>query len=227
MQPFKFIFFDVGNTLLFANRERMLAPLHERGIRPPEAQLLAVERHTKNEFDDIVEHGGTVDHGFWNIFYQRLFEELRLTDESLRQQVIANTRVSANWDQIRPGTREALEDLGQRFPLAVISNADGKIAELLFRCGIGDCFRTITDSGVVGQEKPDARIFQAALQSLNARAEDSLYVGDVYSVDYCGATRAGMQAVLFDVPGAYREKGLPRVESLQELDALFGAQSSS
>jgi len=44
-----------------------------------------------------------------------------------------------------------------------------------------------------------------------------LYVGDVYSVDYCGATKAGMKAVLFDVPGAYREKGLPRVESLEEL----------
>ncbi len=43
-------------------------------------------------------------------------------------------------------------------------------------------------------------------QSLNARPEESLYVGDVYSVDYLGATGAGMQAVLMDVPGAYRDK---------------------
>jgi FMN phosphatase YigB (HAD superfamily) len=52
---------------------------------------------------------------------------------------------------------------------------------------------------------------------MNARPEESLYVGDVYSVDYVGATQAGMQAVLFDVAGTYREEGLPRVESLQEL----------
>jgi putative hydrolase of the HAD superfamily len=222
MRTPKFIFFDVGNTLLFANRDRMLAPLYQRGIRPTEEQLRAIERFTKNEFDDLVEHGGTIDHGFWNIFYSRLFQDLHLNDEPLRQQVIANTRVSANWDRILPGTREALESIGRRLPIAVISNADGRIADVLDRCGILDCFRTITDSGIVGQEKPHPLIFETALQSLDAPAQDSLYVGDVYSVDYCGATRSGMQAILFDVPGAYRDKGLPRVESLQELQSMIG-----
>lgn len=222
MQPPKFIFFDVGNTLLFANRDRMLAPLYKRGIRPSEEQLRAAERRTKNEFDDLVEHGGKIDHGFWNIFYHRLFQDLELEDEALRQQVIANTRISANWDRILPGTREVLESLGRRVPIAVISNADGRIADVLDRCGIRDCFRTITDSGIVGHEKPHPFIFQTALKSLSAGAENSLYVGDVYSVDYCGATRAGMQAILFDVPGAYRDKGLPRVESLQELQSMIG-----
>ena len=222
MRPPKFIFFDVGNTLLFANRDRMLAPLYQRGIRPTEEQLRAIERFTKNEFDDLVEHGGKIDHGFWNIFYSRLFQDLHLNDEPLRQQVIANTRVSANWDRILPGTREALESIGRRLPIAVISNADGRIADVLDRCGILDCFRSITDSGIVGREKPHPLIFRTALNSLHAPAEDSLYVGDVYSVDYCGATGAGMQAILFDVPGAYRDKGLPRVESLQELQSLIG-----
>jgi len=60
------------------------------------------------------------------------------------------------------------------------------------------------------------------LQALNARPEESLYVGDVYSVDYLGATGAGMQAVLFDVAGAYRESGLPRVESLEQLQEKLG-----
>jgi len=103
----------------------------------------------------------------------------------------------------------------------VISNADGRIAQLLAGCGIADCFRTITDSGLVGHEKPHPVIFQTALASLDARPEESLYVGDVYSVDYRGATRAGMEAVLFDVCGAYREKGLPRVESLEELSEML------
>jgi FMN phosphatase YigB (HAD superfamily) len=52
---------------------------------------------------------------------------------------------------------------------------------------------------------------------MNARPDESLYVGDVYSVDYLGAIGAGMQAILMDVSGAYRENGLPRVESLEEL----------
>lgn len=56
---------------------------------------------------------------------------------------------------------------------------------------------------------------------MQAAPEQSLYVGDVYSVDYLGATSAGMQAVLMDVPGAYREKGVPRVESLAELQTML------
>jgi FMN phosphatase YigB (HAD superfamily) len=53
---------------------------------------------------------------------------------------------------------------------------------------------------------------------MKAEAEESLYVGDVYSVDYVGARQAGMQAVLLDVAGAYREKDYPRVESLVSLE---------
>jgi putative hydrolase of the HAD superfamily len=88
---------------------------------------------------------------------------------------------------------------------------------VLTRCGIADCFESITDSGIVGIEKPRAEIFEAALTAMDARSNESLYVGDVYSVDYVGARNAGMQAVLFDVAGAYRNRDLPRVESLQQL----------
>jgi FMN phosphatase YigB (HAD superfamily) len=57
---------------------------------------------------------------------------------------------------------------------------------------------------------------------MNARPDESLYVGDVYSVDYVGARNAGMQAVLFDVAGAYRGREWPRVESLQQLEIWLG-----
>jgi HAD superfamily hydrolase (TIGR01509 family) len=217
----KFVFFDVGSTLLFANRDRMLQPLYDRGIVPSEKELRALECIVKNEFDDILEHDGRADHGFWDMFYMRLFEKHQLTDEPLRQRLIANTRNSSNWDQMRPGTREALERIAAGYQIAVISNADGKIAELLGRCGIADCFRTITDSGIVGHEKPHPRIFETALASVGAQPAESLYVGDVYAVDYRGATGAGMEAVLFDVCGAYRDKGLPRVETLEELVRLL------
>jgi len=212
-----FVFFDVGNTLLFANRPRILAPLYQKNIVPSDDLLRVLESEVKNKFDDIVEHGGKADHSFWDMFYTRLFESLELTDEELRQRLIAHTRTSANWDCVRPGTKEALARIRGKYKTAVISNADGKIAEVLTCCGIADGFLSTTDSGLVGHEKPDPVIFEAALQSVGARPEESLYVGDVYSIDYRGATGAGMQAVLFDVPGAYRNKGLPRVESLAEL----------
>jgi HAD superfamily hydrolase (TIGR01549 family) len=160
---------------------------------------------------------GKVDHGFWWTFHTYLLEELNAMNDGVRDQLIENTQQSANWDQILTGTRDALERLRQDYALSVISNADGKIDAVLRRCGIADCFESITDSGIVGQEKPHPAIFEAALRVMKAEAAESLYVGDVYSIDYVGARNAGMQAVLFDVAGAYREQEFPRVESLAGL----------
>lgn len=216
--PVKTIFFDIGNTLLFPTRPVILASLYKRGVVPSLEQWHAIERETKKKFDDVMQHGGPADHGFWFMFYTRLLDELGIQDDALRDEMVNATRVSANWGDMRSGTREFLLGLGKKYRLGVISNADGKIIAALERCGIADCFASITDSGVVGCEKPAAAIFEAALRSMNAEPEHSLYVGDVYSVDYVGATRVGMQAVLFDVSGAYRGNGVLRVESLGELE---------
>ncbi|MGA9355748.1 MAG: HAD family hydrolase [Terriglobales bacterium] len=217
----KTIFFDVGNTLLFPNRERIHAPLAERGTICSPEQLRALECRIKNEFDSLMINDGNHDHSFWLMFYTQLFSELGITDNWLRDQLVTGIRQSANWDQILSGTRDHLLRLAARYRIAVISNADGRIEDVLQRCGIADCFLTITDSGLVGYEKPHPEIFRRALKSLDANPQESLYVGDLYSVDYLGATGAGMQAVLMDVPGAYTKRGVPRVESLTGLEAML------
>lgn len=213
----KVIFFDVGNTLLFPNRERIHAPLAERGIVPDLEHLRDLECRTKNQFDGMMTENSSTDHSFWWMFYSQLLSEIGLEDNRVRDQLVTNIRNSANWDTIRPGTAELLHEIGERYQIAVISNADGRIENVLQKCGIARCFRNITDSGLVGYEKPHPEIFRQALKSMHAVPGDSLYVGDVYSVDYLGATGAGMQAVLMDVPGAYRNRGTPRVEDLTEL----------
>lgn len=212
----RFIFFDVGNTLLFPNRSRMLAPLPEEK-HPTLSTWQALERRTKKEFDQGV-ISGKIDHGFWWTFHTYLLQDAKALSDDLRDAIVENTQKSANWDQILPGTREALNRIRQQYAIAVISNADGKIDVVLSRCGIRDCFASITDSGNVGHEKPHPAIFAEALRQMKADPKESLYVGDVYSVDYVGATNAGMQAVLFDVSGAYRGQGYARVESLAELE---------
>jgi HAD superfamily hydrolase (TIGR01509 family) len=217
----RFIFFDVGNTLLFPNRTRMLAPLPAEH-HPTLEHWQALECRTKREFDAGM-MDGKVDHGFWWTFHTYLMQEIKAdgingNHDAVRHQLVENTQNSAHWDQILPGTFEALERLRQQYAIAVISNADGKIDAVLRRCGICDCFASITDSGIVGHEKPHPAIFEAALREMKASPAESLYVGDVYSVDYVGARQAGMQAVLFDVAGAYRKREFPRVESLAGLE---------
>ena len=217
----KAIFFDVGNTLLFPNRERIHAPLVARGMSPDSNRLRALECRIKNEFDLLMTEDGSHDHNFWWMYYTQLFTDIGLKDDGLRDGLVVNIRNSANWDQILPGTCDRLRQIGRHYRIGVISNADGKIEDVLRRCEIADCFLSITDSGLVGYEKPHSEIFRQALQTLNVRPEESLYVGDMYSVDYVGATGAGMHAVLMDVPGAYVDKNVPRVESLEELTAVL------
>jgi HAD superfamily hydrolase (TIGR01549 family) len=209
------IFFDVGNTLLFPNRPKMLAPIPS-DRHPTLEQWQALERRTKIEFDQGMQ-SGRVDHGFWWTFHTYLLQQLG-EDTTVRDALVENTQNSANWDQILPGTRAALDRIRQHFRIAVISNADGGIERVLTRSGIADCFEAITDSGIIGIEKPRPEIFEAALKTMRARADESLYVGDVYSVDYVGARNAGMDAVLLDVSGAYRDREVARVESLEQLE---------
>ena len=216
MAKCRYIFFDVGNTLLFPNRARLLAPL-PADQHPTLDTWQALERRTKHEFDQG-QMEGRVDHSFWWTFHTHLLQQLNAMDEAIRDTLVTNTQNSANWDQILPGTREVLERLKQQYSIAVISNSDGKIDAVLRRCGIVDCFASITDSGIVGHEKPHPAIFETALRQMNADPAESLYVGDVYSVDYLGATNVGMQAVLFDVAGTYHEHDYSRVESLASLE---------
>jgi putative hydrolase of the HAD superfamily len=223
MEERRVIFFDVGNTLLFPNRAKMLDSIAS-DRHPTLEQWQTLERKTKKEFD-LDMQVGRVDQGFWRRFHTYLLQEIG-EDNSSRDRLVENTQNSANWDQLLPGTRDALKRIAEKFRIAVISNADGAIERVLSRCGIADCFESITDSGIVGVEKPRAEIFEAALDRMEARADESLYVGDVYSVDYVGARNAGMDAVLFDLAGAYRDQDLPRVESLEQLEAWLQLSGS-
>jgi FMN phosphatase YigB (HAD superfamily) len=219
MKERRFVFFDVGNTLLFPNRAKMLAPIATHR-HPTLEQWQALESRTKLEFDEHV-LAGSVNHGFWWTFHTSLLEGLGEPD-GVREGLVRNSQNSALWDQILPGSRDALGRIARNHRLAVISNADGGVARVLARCGIADCFENITDSGIVGVEKPRREIFEAALRAMKASADESLYVGDVYSVDYMGARNAGMDAVLLDVAGTYRDRDLPRVESLEQLEGWLG-----
>ena len=76
--PVKAVFFDVGNTLLFLNHAAVLKPLHERKLFPSAELLLENERQTKREFDSL-QQDATVDHGFWDIYYSHLLNQLGLS----------------------------------------------------------------------------------------------------------------------------------------------------
>ncbi len=214
------IFFDAGGTIVFPDTTLTLAPLAARKVFPSQEQLHAAEREAKRQFDEARAGHHSVDGQYWDTFYRRLFGELGMADDAgLRAELAAATRSGVNWRRVLPHTREVLERLKKRYRLGLISNSDGTVRHLLESLKLDDCFDSVTDSRWCGFEKPDPRIFECAMAELGARPEQSLYVGDVYSLDMVGARAVGMGAVLIDVAGAYRGSGYPRIESLRDLEA--------
>jgi HAD superfamily hydrolase (TIGR01509 family) len=81
--------------------------------------------------------------------------------------------------------------------LGLISNvadADGGRA-LLSRLGLDRCFDVVVFSGDVGYRKPDRRVFETALASLQLAAQDVVHVGDELRADVWGAARCGFATV--------------------------------
>ena len=211
------IFFDAGNTLVFADRSKTLAPLTSRGITVSESQIHAAERASRRYRDaNADDHAHNPDLQFWHIYYRELLGPS--ADNALIDELVAAARNSQNWSVPLPNAREVLASLKKNYRLAIISNSDGSIGHLFERLGLADLFETITDSGNVGVQKPHPEIFHAALRSLNVPADESLYIGDVYSIDYIGATNAGMHALVFDPYGTYTNNGVPRITKLEELE---------
>lgn len=82
--------------------------------------------------------------------------------------------------------------------VGVLSNSEGHLAALLAEIGIADTFATIVDSGRIGIEKPDPRIFAHALAELGAPADaQPIHIGDLWNADIEGALGAGWRAIWY------------------------------
>ena len=216
--PIEVVFFDVGNTLVFPDHEKTLAPLWKRDVRPTESQLYAAERVARQEMDLLISRTRKVDQQYWETYYSQLLRSLEINDVSLRLELVSLARTSSNWSRIRPGTMELLGRMKGKYRLAVISNSDGHMAERLASLGFATYFEHVIDSGNIGHEKPAAQIFKAAVDVMSIAADRALYLGDIYSVDFLGAQNAGLKAMLMDVSGVYATRSVPRVESLDEFE---------
>jgi putative hydrolase of the HAD superfamily len=208
----KTIIFDAGFTLIYPDYELVFADLEPQN-KPTVVEIDHAELITKKTLDR--EADSPVTPSFWEIFFNSLpAEKLTPAQTNNLSALIQQSRI---WRRIAPDTFEALESLSQKFRLGVLSNSDGKLAGTLDNLGMGRFFVKVIDSGHLGFAKPDPRIFLEALQRLGCSAAESLYVGDIYSIDYKGAFNVGMKGVLMDKVGAYADSGLPRVSSLSQL----------
>jgi len=94
---------------------------------------------------------------------------------------------------------DLLRGLRKKFKVGLISNAWSGLRAYIISKKFEDAFDAMTISAEVGVMKPEARIYQIALEALGVAASESVFLDD-FPANVDGARAVGMQAIHFIQP---------------------------
>ena len=124
------------------------------------------------------------------------------------------------YDDVLP-TLDRLQRAGLK--MAIVSNWDTPLHNTVEVLGIDRYFEAIVASHDqrVQSAKPDAAIFEHALNVVGASADEVVHVGDSYESDIVGAQSAGLRAILLDRAGTQDGRWGEAIRNLYELSDLL------
>ena len=229
------ILFDAGFTLTFHDGARIAAYAALAGLRAEGGALERAEgalRAELRETDGVtLQTHADGGHRWHQHMYRRLLALAETPgDPALLDQaaavILREHRASNAWRRIGSGVRASLVRLRDAgFELAVVSNSEGTIEQMLIEVGLRELLDAVVDSAVVGITKPDPRIFQIALDRLGVSPADAIMVGDSPSADIAGAHAAGLRAALLDPHNLYAWCRAPHFVDVPEFtEALLAAR---
>jgi putative hydrolase of the HAD superfamily len=144
------------------------------------------------------------DKGWWRELVSHVFDQvapsLRQLDRDNFFEVAYEHFAEAGVWKLYPEVIDVLEQLRERFQLAVISNFDGRLRLILQNLGISKYFAHIFISSELGADKPDPEIFRRALKAMHLDANKVLHVGDDQERDWKAAKEAGLLVFRLDRP---------------------------
>jgi putative hydrolase of the HAD superfamily len=231
--PLRAVLFDVGETLVHPSPsfpELFSAVVESAGHRRSPDAVIDASRAVFHRFSEAardVELWTTSPERsarFWKSVYERMLGELKIPDDGLLADVLYATFTDpanyALFDDVVP-TLDELEAAG--LVLAIVSNFEAWLEDLLATLGVRDRFGVRVISGREGVEKPDPRIFELALDRLALDPADAMYVGDNPEFDVAPAVALGMTPVLIDRRDRYPDEQSTRIADLRELAGLVRA----
>jgi 2-haloalkanoic acid dehalogenase type II len=106
-------------------------------------------------------------------------------------------RLHIEMSTLNEGVKDLLNELRSLgIKLGVVTNSfEGHSPQILEKLGISSYFESMVDGGDVSAYKPMKKPFQLALNELDAKPEESAFVGDEFYADIVGAKEVGMTTV--------------------------------
>ncbi|MCB9013176.1 MAG: noncanonical pyrimidine nucleotidase, YjjG family [Bacteroidales bacterium] len=230
MKTYKHIFLDLDRTLwdFDANSRAALNDIYEnhqlgRYFESPETFVNIYHKHNDLLWERYREGKIKKD------LLRSLRFELALLDVKIENPELAREigedylSLSTEKTIIFPYTHEILSYLQKKYPLYILTNGFRETQfSKLRNCDLQKYFHTVFTSETIGYNKPHPKIFQWALNSVNARKSESLMIGDDLEVDILGAKSYGIDQVYFNPEKlAHNEDPSFEIQSLIELKDIL------
>jgi putative hydrolase of the HAD superfamily len=226
MTGIRHIFFDLDHTLW---------DFEQNSRETLEELFTEYRRHIAEEtsFDDFFRHYSVVNQNLW-----RLYRENRINSAHLREVRFRDTFSQLGIPQgewvadfgkkymdvcptkttLMPGAYETLEYLFPRYGLHLVTNGFTQTQSVKLKsAGLEKFFRHVITSENAGAKKPDAVIFQFALELAQADVTQSLFVGDDYEADVLGALSMGFKVVFYNPERQPNPLRVPEIRHLAQL----------
>lgn len=214
---------DAGNTVIFLDHARLAAIVAGVGYDVPAEVLVRCEGEAKA----LAETSELIDVGWryrarpgaaaWGRMVGSIAKLAGLDAAKVPALLDAAWPLHETknlWCLVPAGLGDALDSIrALGVKVAIISNSEGMLDGLFAELGVLGHFDIVVDSGKVGVEKPDPRIFHIALERFGVPAGRALHLGDMFATDILGARAAGVRSALIDPYEHYagRHADVPRV----------------
>lgn len=226
-EPIKHLFFDLDRTLWDFESNSRAALYHlfyelqlEKYIPSFEVFLERYKKINANYWEDYAHQKVSKEALRVGRFYDTL-QEWNIHQTPFVQKLSEGyVAISPHQTNLFPGTIDTLTDLKDKgYPLHIITNGFKEVQFIkLEKSGLNHFFEDVLCSEEIGVNKPDPRVFQAALQRNKAKNSQSIMIGDDFKADVIGAEKAGMRGVLFDPSNHFQQREeIERIQSLTEL----------
>jgi putative hydrolase of the HAD superfamily len=218
------VLFDLGDTLIDEKDFDSWAEIARRFYLDLDPDVL---RHSYFEVLEDVDarphpagrEAGLLD--FWRRTLSRAAE--KELDAATARKFLAAVHEVERPVRLYSDTRRCLDALAaEHRALGVVSNSssEASVRRTLDRVGILDYFSRILSSGTEGVEKPNPEIFRRAVERLDVRPEEAVYVGNLAYTDAKAATAAGLHGVWLNREGFGYGEDPPEITSLIELPTV-------
>ena len=184
----KAVFFDLGGVIVRTEFQAPRQRLAERfGMDYDDLSRLVFDSETGIR----ASMGEISSDEHWSSVIQRLkrpaTELITIREEFFAGDIVDRTLV------------EYIRSLRGKYKTGLISNAWGDLRDFIVREKFDDIFDKMIISAEVGAVKPEAKIFQIALEQFGVRPKEAVFIDDFY-INIEGCEKVGIKGIHFKDP---------------------------